>query len=217
MIVKARENPFRADQIEEKLPFDPTLWDTTWSNIFETWKTLHHRAAVVGPHGSGKSTLLKSLKKHFETEHLECEYLFLNDRKKKLDHIDIHRIRVSSSIILLLDGAEQLNPLHWFIFQYLTRHHRLITTQHKECRLATLIHSKTNVFIAQMLLEKLCLPQKEKAELDVYIAPLLKKHNGNIREVFRELYDLYSHEERVAEREGFEPSDPVTQVTSLAN
>jgi hypothetical protein len=88
----------------------------------------------------------------------------------------------------MLDGAEQLSRIAWWRFRRGSRPARgLIVTSHRPGLLPTLIECHTNRELLMDLLEELLggrdMAVRDRAER------LYRRHHGNIREVWRTLYD----------------------------
>jgi hypothetical protein len=175
------------------------------------------RAAIVGPHGSGKSTLLEHLVPRIGPLELRKSTYGVHD-----EHGSNHapsssgrsvvwlKLRGSTASrrllletrhrwarrggVLILDGYEQLSRATRGLALALTRARGagLLVTSHRATWLPTLVETKVDVSLAQILLDQL-LPVDE-VDRDRLVDPqrlgdLLRKHQGNLREVFMELYD----------------------------
>ncbi len=104
-----------------------------------------------------------------------------------------------ASTQLVVDGYEQLGWLsRWRLKRHCRRHAcGLLATTHVDVGLPTIFVTEPTPELAQQLVVQL-LELHGNADLcrnepytAAHIAGLLSKHNGNLREVLFELYDLY--------------------------
>ena len=90
--------------------------------------------------------------------------------------------------VLLFDGAEQLSRLAWWRFRRLARRARgLVITSHRPGLLPTLVACETDADLLRDIVSDLAptgppMPGPAPEEL-------FARHNGNVREALRELYD----------------------------
>ena len=89
--------------------------------------------------------------------------------------------------LILFDGASPLPRLTWSMFKHESnRAGGLIITTHRGGMLPTLVTTRTCPDLLNSLVHKL-VPENEVATRHLYA-----KHNGNIRDVFRDLYDQWA-------------------------
>ena len=143
------------------------------------------RGQVVGPHGTGKSTFVISLQKELIRRGLDVVIITLHSSNKS----ELKRLgSLRRNSILILDGFEQLSFWRrWRIVKStLWRGIGLLTTSHVSFGLPTLLETRADLETARILVENLT----GSAPPD-NLEELLTKHNGNLREVFFDLYDDY--------------------------
>lgn len=143
------------------------------------------RGQVVGPHGTGKSTFVIAIQKELAARGLDVRLVTLHSfDKNELGSL----LTLQSGSILILDGFEQL-PF-WRRFRItqstLWRKIGLLTTSHVSFGLPTLLETRADLETSQNLVRTLT-----GSEPPENLGALLTKHNGNLREVFFELYDVY--------------------------
>jgi hypothetical protein len=188
--MKARDNPFKTDRV---LGVRYRLRDRTWEELLGRLKRLNYRAAIVGPNGAGKTTLLEDLEPRLaglgftvrclrlDRETRSFPRGFLKDLFAALDERDL----------LLFDGAEQMSRFAWASFK--TRSKRaggLVITSHRRGMLPTLIECATSSELLDEIIAELlgATPQAPRETTE----KLYAKHNGNLRDALREMYDMYA-------------------------
>ena len=187
MAVRARENPFRVDRTDAlRFRFSKGTWSSQLGRLME----LKFRAAIVGPQGSGKSTLLAELAEHFCAAGVKpviCRATADRDANAEM----IARLTKSlfPSTVILLDSAEKLSRMAWWRLLWQTKKRvGLVVTVHRPCALPTWIRCDPSWELLRTLLNELDF----RDDRDPIIAAAQCKyivHRGNIREVFRELFD----------------------------
>ena len=190
--MRPRENPFRSQRIEA---LDYRLDDDDWDGLFERLHELDYRGAIVGPHGAGKTTLLEALAVKLSNEGLSPILVTLRS-----DHSDfsagwMERVigRPGQEDIVLFDSAERLHPIAWRRLRRLSKPARgLIIATHQPGRLPTLIEcAPTPSLLDDLLLD---LVPEQGPDLRPEAHDLFHHHTGNLRLVFRDLYDTLSSE-----------------------
>ena len=187
--IPAHQNPFAIERVIA-LPYSFVEGD--WRHHLERLRALNFRAAIVGPQGSGKTTLLEQLNQRLpEHFNVTTHYAFLPQEKQPHANMLNEAINESSAgKIVLIDGIERLS---FFQRQRLYRTTKkqpgLIINVHQKCRLPTWIHCQPRQkMLAQLLVEVgQGTPEINAAAQKYYI-----DFGGNIRDVFRALYDDYS-------------------------
>lgn len=149
------------------------------------------RGQIVGPHGTGKSTLLASLLPVIRAVGRSVVHVELHDGQRTLP-VAIAPARLTRPAIVVVDGYEQLSlpsRLH------LSWHCRcgglgLLITTHRRVRLPLLLETRMDADLAYQLVRDLL---DNKADLvgPEEIARRLDQHDGNLREVLFDLYDVY--------------------------
>lgn len=188
--MKAKDNPFSTQQISKIKYY---LSETELENLIKGLKELNFYAAIVGNHGSGKTTLLESIVIKLIELNYKPKLLRLNTEKPNFPKSFLREFSRSlkKTDIVILDGAEQLNFLSWQYFKYKIQNAGgLIITTHKEGRLPTLYKCEASYKILDQILFELLGIQAKKLEENSQ--KLFDKHQGNIRDVLREYYDIYA-------------------------
>lgn len=183
--MRARDNPFAVQRV---LAIRYRLSGTTWEELLVRLESLGFRAALVGPHGHGKTTLLEDLGARLAGRGFRVRTVTLHEGDRRLGaaqrKILFHNL--ASSDVLLLDGAEQLGRLPWFEVRMRTRTAGgLIVTSHCPGLLSTLHECRTTPGLLAEIVGELAGEGVETGEL-------FERHGGNLRDVLRELYDLWS-------------------------
>ena len=184
-MVTPATNPFRMSKIES-IPFQfyGESEDLLWRKLEQNdW-----RGAIIGPHGSGKTTLLEHVQRVFESRGKCCEiWTFHRVSRRWHDRVTckIQRSNCSKTqTILLVDGVD---IMPWIKKAYLkammSRYGGVIVTAHKACILPTVKICKVDSVLADALIAQLSL------QVDCDSQQLLEHCGGNMRQVFRELYD----------------------------
>jgi hypothetical protein len=167
------------------------------------------RHQILGPHGSGKSTLLIHLERRAWQRGLttlrirgsQCSWLSLLVKEPRVD-------------VLFVDEVEELGRVFFaskatLLARWL-RAKSLIVSTHRDLAasdgFSTLVHRDVDVSLAQNLIRVLSPHAAPPADLDV----LLERHDGNLREVFFELYDRSENESARSMASSSEASSFVT-------
>jgi len=188
--MRARDNPFataRVLQVRYRLRHD------TWTSLLTRLARLDYRAAIVGPEGSGKTTLLEDLQPRLAEQGFTMKMLRLRAEQSSFPKAFLRAFvaGLGERDIILLDGAEQLGPLAWRRFRRCSRRAAgLIIASHRPGRLPTLLECVTTPeLLEQIVTEILGGPMPELPRTP---REFLRKHQGNLRDALRELYDLYA-------------------------
>jgi energy-coupling factor transporter ATP-binding protein EcfA2 len=186
------ENPFCTRRIKPgALPylFPPK------ANLESMVKQLKDTAGwgeIVGPHGSGKSTLLASLIPALHAAGWRTQLIELHDGERRLP-VNLREIpETDIPFMLLVDGYEQLGSLSRF---HLKRNCRrrgwgLIVTSHRPAGLPELFDTAVSPESANRIVQEL-LKQSDYSISPEEIADRFARHEGNLRELLFELYDLF--------------------------
>jgi hypothetical protein len=180
------DNPFASHRIEA-LSFRSAGLE--WRGLMQHMDDLGGRAAIVGPKGSGKTTLLEELAHRLEQPIVvripgSCPQPWRTVRAQ-LPRPVTHRHAI------LVDGSEQLGTVGWRRLLHATRRaHCLIATVHRPGRLPTLVECRTDAGLLRDLVEELA--PTNTVDLQSGLDDLFRRHEGNLRSCFRELYDVYA-------------------------
>ncbi len=191
--MKARENPFATWRLEQ-IPF--RLHGLDWNELFARFDALGRRAALVGNHGSGKTTLLEEFGARSGDRGHRVRVFRLTESECHLA-ADFWRNELSDLTpddIVLLDGAEQLSGRGWRKFREITRPAGgVLITTHCPGRLPTLYECRTTPQLLESLVVNLAPGGRWPDERNA--AELYRLHAGNVREAFRDLYDVFAGRE----------------------
>lgn len=190
--MKAKDNPFKTDSV---LGVRYRLRDRSWGELLEQLRQLGYRAAIVGPHGSGKTTLLEDLEPRLASLGFNVIHLRLDDETRRFERGFLRRLfrTLGERDLLLFDGAEQMNQFAWLRFKRGTKRAAgLIVTSHSHGRLPTLIECRTSSELLCEIIRELI---GDEAEARCGMTEKLHaKHEGNLRDALREMYDMYSEQ-----------------------
>lgn len=153
------------------------------------------RGQIIGPHGSGKSTLLATFLAAYAKDGRNVIEFVLHDGQRSLPE-SLGTLRdVDANTIIAVDGYEQLSRWNRFLLKRFCRARRcgLIVTAHDSVGLPELCRTTTSIEIAEQLVNRL-LSQEQATVARTDIERVFVAQQGNLREVFFELYDL--HEQR---------------------
>ena len=187
--MRARENPFRVEQIHQ-LTYRPM--SMSWEEVMDRLEALSYRAAVVGPEGTGKTTFLEQLIPRLAAQGFEPQYLRV--RPSMCSAVGLPKLfsDLSSNCVLLVDGSELLSGLAWWRFRRLSRKLAgLIVSLHQPGRMPTLFETETSGELFNTLAQDLIgreATQRAAQELD----KLFAASDGNVRLAFRKCYDTYA-------------------------
>ena len=203
--MEAHRNPFRVECLEA-LAYRPSagcLPGGAGEDTPETWRDAlldrlirrGGRGALVGPKGLGKTTLLEAMGRDLARRGYRVVWLRLSCERRAVDWRTLRRDLNPGGkcLALLLDGAEQLNLARWWRVRLLARRATvLLVTTHRPGRLPTLHrHAASPELLGDLvraLLDNTVHPYPDYEQLQT----LFQRHDGNLRECLRTLYDRYS-------------------------
>ncbi|HET9212703.1 MAG TPA: hypothetical protein VFR03_20020 [Thermoanaerobaculia bacterium] len=182
--MRARDNPFAVQRVHA---IRYRLSGVTWEELLERLAALEFRAALVGPHGHGKTTLLEDLGARLAERGFRVRTATLHQGERRLGPLRSAALFQAPAPrdLLLVDGAEQLDPLSWWTLRL--RAHAaagLIVTSHRSGLLPTLHEHRTTPELLAEIVADL------GGRVDAgEIAELFARHRGDLRLALRELYD----------------------------
>ncbi|MBA4018673.1 MAG: hypothetical protein C0483_16020 [Pirellula sp.] len=157
------------------------------------------RGQIVGPHGSGKSTLLASLAEELRARGIAVKLVELHDGCRAMPDEAV----AQKGEVLMVDGYEQLGVVarSKLAFEVARRQAGLLVTSHRNVRwpipLPVIYATHPGVELAERLaLELLSRSRHPEAVSAAEIRGLYEAEQGNLREVFFRLYDLYESRSR---------------------
>jgi hypothetical protein len=188
--MRARDNPFAIDRVHQ---VRYRFLHTTWDDFLDRLAALDYRAALVGPDGSGKTTLLEDLDPYLRARNFDTKRLRLTREIRTFPRgfLKSFVAGLSDRDLVLFDGADHMKSLAWRRFERQTRKAGgLIIASHRPGLLPTLLECATTPALLAEILEELM--GEEAAALADKANHLFEKHQGNIRDVLRGLYDVYA-------------------------
>jgi energy-coupling factor transporter ATP-binding protein EcfA2 len=177
--------------------------DSESSGTFlQRWEEAGRRGAIVGPHGSGKSTLLADMIPVLERNRRRVLLLELHDGARTLPWSDAPLRDLAGTDDLFVDGYEQLSLFSRFLLRRVVRRRRcgLLVTSHRGTIFPTIHTTAADPELVKTLVAELASTEwcrRHESRID----RAFDLHNGNIREVFFDLYDLFEcHRVRTGSR-----------------
>jgi len=160
------------------------LQGTSWDGLFDRLRALGNCGAILGPHGHGKTTFLDAFEAEFVARGHRVQRFFLNDASPRLPDM----LQFADDEVVILDGAERLSWPLWRRFLWHARHARgIVITVHAGRRLPVLFTCTTSLPLMDNLLRELW--PEAPAHVRDDARDLFHRHDGNLRSVFRALYD----------------------------
>jgi len=159
--------------------------------LLDRLKLLGYRGAIVGPKGTGKTTLLEDLAGALAALGFNVVQVRLDDRTRSFPRGFLKRLfaELSERDVILFDGAEQMSWFEWRRFKLRSkRAGGLVITSHHRGKLPTIRECSTTPELLRDIIVELL--GTEPATMAVTAGMLHGKHNGNLREALREMYDL---------------------------
>ncbi len=167
--------------------------------LVRRWEEAGREGEIVGPHGSGKSTLLADIIPVLERRGRDVSLIELHDGATTIPLSYPELKTVSPSHDLLVDGYEQLSWWGRVRLRRFVRNRRcgILVTAHRSIGFPPVYCTGVDLELAGNLVSDLasyqwCRQHARQIELAVW------RHNGNLREVFFDLYDLYEKERSAA-------------------
>jgi hypothetical protein len=185
--LRARDNPFAVRRVHA---VRYRLAGVTWEELLDRLSALDFRAALVGPHGHGKTTLLEDLGARLSERGFRVRTATLHQGERRLGAVRSAALfrDPDPRDLLLVDGAEQLDPLFWWTLRLRGRGAAgLVVTSHRPGLLPTLHECRTTPELLAGIVAEL----EGRADGEE-IAALFGRHRGDLRLALRELYDARS-------------------------
>ena len=186
--IPARENPLAVHRTSN-VAF--RFADHDWEFHLKRLRALNFRAAIVGAQGSGKSTLLAELLGRLEAASVKAHLLFLPQAPEQHQPMLSKAFELSEQgYILLVDGIERLGFFQRRDLIKRTRNSAgLVITLHHPGKLPTWIKTETTAQLMEAVLIDLKLDHPEILSAgEIAFA----RHDGNIRNALRDLYDQFA-------------------------
>ena len=161
-------------------------------SLVERLRTNRWRGQIVGPHGSGKSSLLACIVPALERLGRCVLRVELHDNERRLP-FDLGRsAEIGHDTIVLVDGYEQLSLGSRLSLKWFCRRKRigLVVTTHASVGLPTLLRTSTDLGLAERIVAQLLSEHSVRVTREE-IEASYRRRDGNLRELFFDLYDLY--------------------------
>lgn len=192
--MRAHTNPFRAGCIESLAFRWPSGCDP--ETLLDRWSSLGCRAALIAPKGHGKTTLLATLKPLWSDRGWTIHHDVLREETPRFPRHYRQTVVPAwhDRTLLLLDGSEQLSPWAWWRWKRWSRRAGgVLITRHRPGGLPTLLQLQTSPQLLADLLTELW--PGSLADLPAPPDQLWREENGDLRLVFRRLYDWAAGQE----------------------
>lgn len=149
------------------------------------------RGAIVGPHGVGKSTLLESLVRLASPPKSIFRVEFHNGRTTHGWH-QLLTAHLGPDTLVVVDGYEQLSVWQRWRLLCRTRSQRagLLVTSHRPTLLPTLAELTPRLQVAQEIV-RLLIAESSTPVTSADVDRAFCQHNGNLRDMLQDLYDLH--------------------------
>jgi predicted ATPase len=162
--------------------------------ILERLSALGGVGQIVGSHGSGKSTLLESIAKFLIKNKLNVQKTTLNSIQKNLpQNFFLSLQKIDANTIYILDGYEQLSLLSKFRLRLMNWRNAggFVFTTHKPVSFIPILYKTiAQPEIFQILVQNMTKNSNFKINNN-QINQIFKESNGNFRNGFFKLYDLF--------------------------
>ena len=147
---------------------------------------------VVGPHGSGKSALVATLIDLIERAGRQPYLIELHDGQRRLPVSRRRRSAFGPGTVLVVDGYEQLGAWSRFALRRLRRRRGvgLVVTSHQSVGLPDLFRTTASLALARQIVHDLLGGGPSPVAAHEVDRPFTS-HEGNMREILFDLYDLY--------------------------
>jgi ABC-type cobalamin/Fe3+-siderophores transport system ATPase subunit len=153
----------------------------------------HWWGEIVGPHGAGKTTLLKTLEPRLKNRGRDVLWYSLRRGQRRLP-IRVRQQRDWHPCVqVIIDGYEQLYPWQrWGLRRRCKqRGCGLLVTSHESSGLPLLFQVSASVEMTRLLVQQLLGDEHAGAVSLEEMDRCFFMHQGNVRETFFALYDLF--------------------------
>jgi energy-coupling factor transporter ATP-binding protein EcfA2 len=207
MHMHARDNPFASHRVEALLFRSPGF---SIDEQIARLEKMNWRGSILGPHGSGKTTLLLELHhilgQRSANRPAATLWFVPRDPQKRDQQWRERMATADEQQLLLVDGLERLRfaqrrrlaGLPWSSAAGRSRRmmpRGVVVTSHRPAGFQVWIQTGTTVLLMEELLLEL-FPAADESLISA-ARMLFARFSGNIREVFRGLYDRMASENSV--------------------
>jgi GTPase SAR1 family protein len=183
----AYTNPFASIRIDS-LTYVPET--ESIEALLRRARQLRFRCMILGPHGSGKSTLLREIAQRLVEDGYIVRRCRIKPSRSRRHKLRAFLSRVDRRRILTLDGADHLSPIEWgFVWWKSRAAAGLIVTSHGRPLLPLLTRRQTTLQVLEILCNQLGVSSALSSGM---LRGLFIQHQGNIRDIFRHLYDIWA-------------------------
>jgi hypothetical protein len=185
-------NPFTASRLRPgAVPYFFPAGQTI-ADLIERLQRTSWWGQILGPHGAGKSSLVAALTPAIQQAGRATLAVALHDGQRRLPADFRQAVCQGRPDILIIDGYEQLSVWSRFRLKRYCRRRGLglIVTAHRSVGLPDLARVAVELPLAWQVVEHLqqdCLSLVRCNDVE----ECLLRHEGNLREVLFDLYDLY--------------------------
>ncbi len=160
--------------------------------LITRFETIGRTGQIVGPHGGGKSTLLADLIRLWEQAGDRVVVIELHDGQRRLPIRLAELHRDEAPTLLAVDGYEQLARHSQSSLRRFCHRNRigLVVTTHRSMGIPDLVRCTPSLALAEALVRHLMNGEAGRISNDE-IRRSFHRHDGNIREVLFEMYDLF--------------------------
>jgi hypothetical protein len=151
------------------------------------------RGQIVGPHGSGKSALLAALAEALRRIGRRNFLVELHDGQRRIPRPMRPTDALAPGSVVIVDGYEQLSAWSRFRLRRFCRRRRLglVVTAHVSVGFPDLYRTSTGLALVARLVDDLLGDEASRIAAHE-VEERFRSHEGNVREVFFDLYDLYA-------------------------
>lgn len=190
-----RENPFSTRFVRPgAIPYR-LMPGKDLKTLLERFSAIGRTGQIVGPHGSGKSTLLADLILLWEGLGERVVVVELHDGQRRLPVRLPDLLRDERPTLIAVDGYEQLARSVGRSLRRFCRRHKigLVVTTHCSMGIPDLVRCTASLGLIVQLVREL-LGDEQDCITDDEIRRSFHEHEGDVREVLFEMYDLFEEQ-----------------------
>lgn len=189
---RSPDNPFSTRRVRPgALPYRyPAGQDAT--SLLQRLRNNGWRGQIIGPHGSGKSSLVAAVIRAVEQAGRRAVLMELHDGQRRLPQRLRHMPELAEGTVVVVDGYEQLSRWNRCGLRRFCRRRGLglVVTAHASVGLPDLARTSPSLRLAQDLVGQLLAQGPALVSADEVNRQFVLRQ-GDLREVFFDLYDLY--------------------------